>query len=415
KIRDRVGDFLIDGRNAVLRRAHPDIAVLAASAPAAAPAAATTASALAIAVIGPGGARRLQLLVAEIGVHVALNRPFRGNALVLRASPVRRRLIMREMRPGSWPFAFHRPWRAQTFLARLAAPATPSPPPSPPAARFAVLGTPLGCLPGLSEVGAVRVDDLLVLALFWFDLFERLLELRGILDDDRDGGRLCGDGPRLLKGVRLLALLDDERQLAADRVIGRDRYGDLEAVLQVIEMGALVIEHIKRDLGAGPADNVVRGAALERFLDHPQELQRDRRDRAHVAGAAAMGAFVGRTLEHAGADTLTRHFQKAEVGDAADLDAGAIVLEAILEPPLDRPVVAFFIHIDEIDDDQPGEVAQAELAGDLLGGLEVGLKRRVLDVVLAGRAPRIDVDRHQRLGLVAHDIAPGPQLPRRPE
>src|SRR5215831_4187104 len=60
-----------------------------------------------------------------------------------------------------------------------------------------------------------------------------------------------------------------------------------------------------------------------------------------MAGAAAMRAFVGRTFQHAGADALTRHLQKAEVRDAADLDPGAVVLEAILEPPLNRAVVAF--------------------------------------------------------------------------
>src|SRR5262245_62141496 len=102
-----------------------------------------------------------------------------------------------------------------------------------------------------------------------------------------------------------------------------------------------------------------------------------------------MRAFVSRALTPAGAATLARHFQEAEVRDAADLDARAIILEAILEPALDRPVIAFFIHIDEIDDDQSGEIAQTQLAGNLLGGFEVGLERRVLDVVLAGRAPRI--------------------------
>src|SRR5262249_39128539 len=214
----------------------------------------------------------------------------------------------------------------------------------------------------------------------------------------------------LLKGVHLLALLDDERQLAADLVIGHDRYGDLEAVLQVIKMGAFVIEHIERDLGAGTADDIVRSAALERFLDHAQELQGHRRYGTYMAGTAAMRTFVGRAFQHAGADTLARHFQKAEVRDTADLDAGAIVLQAILKPPLDRPVVALFIHIDEIDDDQPSEVAQTQLAGDLLGGFEVGLERRILDVVLPGCAPRIDVDRHQRLGLIEHDVAAGPQL-----
>ncbi len=47
--------------------------------------------------------------------------------------------------------------------------------------------------------------------------------------------------------------------------------------------------------------------------------------------------------------------------DAPDLDAGAIVFEAFLQPPLHRAVVALLIHIDEVDDDEPGKVAQAKL------------------------------------------------------
>ncbi len=96
--------------------------------------------------------------------------------------------------------------------------------------------------------------------------------------------------------------------------------------------------------------------------------------------------------------------------DAADLDAGAVVLERFLEPALDRAVVALLVHVDEVDDDQAGEVAQAQLAGDFLGRFEIGLERGVLDVVLAGGAAGVDVDRDQRLGLVDHDVAAGAQL-----
>ncbi len=175
-------------------------------------------------------------------------------------------------------------------------------------------------------------------------------------------------------------------------------------------MGALVVEHVERDLGARARDDVVGGAALELLLDHAQALQGDRGHRADMAGAAAVRALVGRAFQHAGADALARHLHQAEMRDAADLDAGAVVLEAILEAPLDRAVVALLVHVDEVDDDQPGEVAQPQLAGDFLGRLEVGLERGVLDVVLAGGAPGIDVDRHQRLGLVEHDVAARAQL-----
>ena len=64
-----------------------------------------------------------------------------------------------------------------------------------------------------------------------------------------------------------------------------------------------------------------------------------------------------------------------------------------------------FLHVDEVDDDQAGQIAQAELTGDLVRRLEIGAHRRVFDIVLAGRAARIDVDRDQRLGLVDDDVA----------
>ena len=101
--------------------------------------------------------------------------------------------------------------------------------------------------------------------------------------------------------------------------------------------------------------------------------------------------------------------------DVPDLDARAVVPQAFLQPALDRAVVALLVHVDEVDDDQAGEVAQAELPRDFLGGLHVGLERGVLDVMLAGGAPGIDVDGDQRLGLVEHDVAARLELHHRRE
>src|ERR1700704_1483216 len=101
--------------------------------------------------------------------------------------------------------------------------------------------------------------------------------------------------------------------------------------------------------------------------------------------------------------------------DAPDLDAGAVLPEAIAELALDRTIVALLVHIDEVDDDQACEVAQPQLPRDFLGGLDVGRERGILDVMLAGRAARIDVDRNQRFGLVDDDVAAGAQLHRRRE
>ena len=102
--------------------------------------------------------------------------------------------------------------------------------------------------------------------------------------------------------------------------------------------------------------------------------------------------------------------KQAERADAADLDARAVVPHRVLQPPLDRAVVAMLFHVDEVDDDQPGEIAQAQLPRDFFGGFEIGLERGLLDIALARRAAGIDVDRDQRLGRVDDDVAAGAEL-----
>ncbi len=50
------------------------------------------------------------------------------------------------------------------------------------------------------------------------------------------------------------------------------------------------------------------------------------------------------------------------------------------------------LHINEIDDDQAGEVAKPQLPGNLLRRLEIGLQCRLFDVSFAGRPARVYVD-----------------------
>ena len=91
--------------------------------------------------------------------------------------------------------------------------------------------------------------------------------------------------------------------------------------------------------------------------------------------------------------------------DLADLDPGAVILHRIAQALFHLAVVAAFFHVDEVDHDQPGQVAQAQLAANFVGGFQIGLARGFLDGMFAGGAAGIDVDRDQRLGLVDHDIA----------
>ena len=114
--------------------------------------------------------------------------------------------------------------------------------------------------------------------------------------------------------------------------------------------------------------------------------------------------MVRRLLER-GAQALARQLHQSEARDLAHLHAGAVVPQRIAQAVLDLALVARDFHVDEVDDDQPAEIAQPQLARDLVRGLEVGAKRRLLDVAAFGGARRVDVDRDQRLGVVDHDRA----------
>src|SRR5215469_7903457 len=96
--------------------------------------------------------------------------------------------------------------------------------------------------------------------------------------------------------------------------------------------------------------------------------------------------------------------------DAPHLNASAIILQAIFQPPLDRAVVALLVHVDEVDYNQSGQIAQTQLPCYLLRGFQVSLERSVFNVVFARGAPGIDVNRNQRLGLIEHDVAAGLEL-----
>ena len=68
--------------------------------------------------------------------------------------------------------------------------------------------------------------------------------------------------------------------------------------------------------------------------------------------------------------------------------------------------VRLLLHVDEVDDEEPPEVAEADLPDDLLHGLEVRLQDGVLEPALPDELPRVDVDGDERLGLVDDDVPP---------
>ena len=151
-----------------------------------------------------------------------------------------------------------------------------------------------------------------------------------------------------------------------------------------------------RDERAQPALDLGRGGALGD--DDP----------VAVAGRALAGHHLARAV----GDVLARHLDEPERRDLDDVGLRAVALELLAERVLDLLAVLRVRHVDEVDDDDPADVAQAQLADDLLDRLEVVLRDRVLEpagaVALRARADEaagVDVDDRERLGVVEDQVA----------
>ena len=195
--------------------------------------------------------------------------------------------------------------------------------------------------------------------------------------------------------------------LGGDHVItGQHDDAKAKTLLDAADHVPLVVQNIEGDIAIHRNAKLVH-LALHRFiLDHAKHLQCRGLDRPDPAGALAMRAHRCDRFIEAEAKPLARHLEKAEMADRPDLDAGAVIAHGILHPTFDSLLVAVFLHIDEVDHNQAGQVAKTELAGQFVGSFQVRLQRGFLDVALARRPPRVDVDGDKRLGLVDHQIAP---------
>ena len=108
------------------------------------------------------------------------------------------------------------------------------------------------------------------------------------------------------------------------------------------------------------------------------ELDRDRLLGADHALAVAGRARPAHDLAHALGHVLARHLDQAELRDLGREGLRAVLVERLAQRLHDRVAVARARHVDEVDHDDPADVAQAQLVDDLLGRLEVGLGDRVL-------------------------------------
>ena len=125
-------------------------------------------------------------------------------------------------------------------------------------------------------------------------------------------------------------------------------------------------------------------------------------------GAAAVGARSAQGAFQRLLHPLAGYGHQAEIVELQNLRRRAVALERFLEGLHDFLAVAALIHINEINDDDAAQIAQANLAHDLFDGVNVGLDDGVFQLLrLADVLAGVDVNGHQRLGLVNDDVAAG--------
>src|SRR5690606_32179946 len=171
----------------------------------------------------------------------------------------------------------------------------------------------------------------------------------------------AGDG-REIAGTAFLAL--HIIVIHIDRRIGEDQDRHAIEIFQILDDGALLVQKIDGDFGMHAHRDLAAPLAHAFFFEHANDEKRRRFNGADKARSAADLAGRGAAFKEARPQPLTRQLHQPERADPPDLDAGAVGFEAVLHPSLNRAVVAIVVHIDEVDDDQPGKITQAELAGD---------------------------------------------------
>ena len=180
------------------------------------------------------------------------------------------------------------------------------------------------------------------------------------------------------------AAFNGEGMGTCERVISDHRDVDEEGFFQASQMHPLLVENIERDIRPGTDCDVMRIALEQGFFNGTKHVECNRRRCTHHSGTRAMRAENGRAFENAGPDTLARHFEQSERRNPANLDAGTVVFQRVLDAPFDGTIVPVLFHVDEIDHDETCEIPQSKLAGDFIRRFQIGADGRVLDIMFAG-------------------------------
>src|SRR5438132_7778755 len=98
------------------------------------------------------------------------------------------------------------------------------------------------------------------------------------------------------------------------------------------------------------------------------------------AAAVAVRASRRERLDESLRHPLACHLDQTELRDRENLGAGLVAGERLPERFFDRLAILSDLHVDEVDDDDAADVAQAQLARDDLCGFEIVAVDRLLEI-----------------------------------
>ena len=282
---------------------------------------------------------------------------------------------------------------------------------------------PVGPLPvGPLPVGPLPVGraffglDGVVFLVFVLQLQLRVDQIVRILDQRAHQARIPRNRRRQLGHHARCGLeLVDHIVRADQRRIGLDAHAHPVARLDHADMLALLVHQEVDHRNRRFQQHFLAALARAFFFQRPDDGQRQAVVGPDQTRPMAMRTRLGRRLQHPRTQPLTAHLQQTEPADPAHLNACPIGFQLVLQAFFHRQVVAPLFHVDEVDHDQPGQIAQPQLPRHLVRGFKVGLECRLFDRAFLGGPTRVHVDRHQRLGHPDHDVAAGFQLHRRVE
>ncbi len=101
---------------------------------------------------------------------------------------------------------------------------------------------------------------------------------------------------------------------------------------------------------------------------------------------------------------LARHFDQPQFRHPENVGLAFVLPGGLLERIEDLFPVAFLFHIDEVNDDDPANIPESQLIGDLFYRFEVGLEDRFLQIALSHVPPGVDIHRGQRFSRFDNDV-----------